>query len=360
MALTYTDSGNKNNTTETSSGTKTGNQSVSGSGTQNTSGTQTQNTNQVQATNQQNMTPDAIAALDAMVNSLSGRMSRNAAMNILTQQGIKPPTRPQANEVVAHPGGGVALAGTPNYVNLLAKYNEEMAAYEAKIQQTMAGTGRSTNEGVNAQQKNIDEEIATNRAGREGYSKANAIQDSNAFTDRAMREMLEKVMPSINAAVEASGTSGGAVSGLLRNDAVARAAENAATLSVQAAVEYGKINNDASQIIAGLVSQAPAAEQLLLQALGVSKGAVQSGASSTSGTNTTTTTGSQNTTENKNMNTSETANSKSVKAPTELEKLLSSAGNKPSVFGNYTMPSGDGLTPAQREAYYANATLDRS
>lgn len=322
--LSYTDAeiANKNRNTETSTGTKTGNQSVSGSGSQSTTGTQTQNTNQTQVQNVTTMSGDALAALDALVNSLSGRMSRTAAMNILAQQGIKPPTRPDPNVVTAGIGGAVQQANA-SYGNLLAKYNEDMAAYEAKIQQTMAGTGKSTNEGVNLQQKNIDEEIATNRTAREGYSKENAIIDSNAFTDRAMREMLEKNMPSINAIIEGSGTSGGGVAGLLKNDAAARAAENAATLSVQAAVEYGKISNDAGQIIAGLVSQAPAATNLLLQALGVAKGSVQSGVTSTSGKNTTETVSNQNTTENKNMNTNETANSKSVKAPTELEKLLS-------------------------------------
>ena len=334
MALTYTDSGNKNNVTETSSGSKSSNQSVSGSSSQNSSGTQSQNTNQVQTTNVASMSGDALNALDALVNSLSGRMSRNAAMDILAQQGVKPPTRPDPNTVS---GGinGLSQQANPSYVNLLAKYNEDMAAYEAKINQTMAGTGKSTNEGVNAQQKNIDQEIAANRTGREGYSKANAVADSNAFTDRAMREMLEKVMPGINAAVEGSGTSGGAVSGLLKNDAAARAAENAATLSVQAAVEYGKISNDASQVIAGLVSQAPAATKMLLEALGVAKGSVQSGTTATVGNNTTNTTGTQSTTENKNMNTNETANSKSVKAPTELEKLLSSVGKGSDITSAY-------------------------
>ena len=253
MVLTYTDAGDKNMTTEVGNSVKTGNQSVSGTGSQNTSGTQTQSTNQTQVQNVAAMSGDALAALDALVNSLSGRISRTAAMNILAQQGIKAPTRPDPNAVTTGTNGMEQVA-TANYGNLLAKYNEDMAAYEAKIQQTMAGTGKSTNEGVNAQQKNIDQEIATNRTAREGYSKENAIADSNAFTDRAMRELLEKTMPGINAIIEGSGTSGGGVAGLLKNDAAARAAENAATLSVQAAVEYGKISNDASQIIAGLLT----------------------------------------------------------------------------------------------------------
>ena len=48
-------------------------------------------------------------------------------------------------------------------------------------------------------------------------------------------------MPNINAIIEGSGTSGGGVAGLLKNDAAARAAENAATLSVQAAVGMVKL-----------------------------------------------------------------------------------------------------------------------
>lgn len=336
MALTYTDAGNKNNTTETSSGTKTGNQSVSGSGSQNTNQTQTQNTSQVQAQSSTNMSGDAIAALDALVNSLSGRMSRTAAMNILAQQGIKKPTFTPPASPTNIGLGDTSMAGYhQNVANSTAKYNEEMAAYEAKIQQTMAGTGKSTNEGVNLQQKNIDEEIAAGRTTREGYSKANAIADSNAFTDRAMREMLEKTMPGINAAIEGSGTSGGAVAGLLQNDAAARAAENAAALSVQAATEYGKISNDASQVLAGLVTQAPAAASMLLQALGVAKGSMQEGVSSTSGSNITKTTGTQNTTENKSVDSTEVANSKSVKAPTDLEKLLSSVGKSSGLDAGY-------------------------
>jgi hypothetical protein len=177
----------------------------------------------------------------------------------------------------------------------------------------MAGLGQPTDPTVNKAQADIQSELSTLRSSRDGYSKQNAIADSQAFIETSTRKMMEQIMPSINTMVEASGTSGGAVSGLLKNDAVARAAENAATLGVNAATQYGQISNDQSNIIAGLVEKSPMALQMLLQALNVAKGSVQQGATTTVGNQNTSSTTLGNEKAAVNTQSSESADSKSKK-----------------------------------------------
>lgn len=330
-ALTYGKSGGTYGSTENTSGAKStaGNQNQSGSQTQ------TQNTsgNQSQTVSMQNMTNTALSALDSLINQLSGRIDRNTAEAKLAAIGIKKPV----NKAYDMQWNGGDSGAFQNAVTAAGhQYIIDLAAYEQQVQIAMAGdpNNAGTPE-IKEQKQNIDQEIATVRNAREGYDKESAFADSATLINNATRQMLEKLLPDINATVEGSGTSGGAVAGLLKNDAAARAAESAASLGINSAIEYGKIFDDQSQIISGLIDKSPVAMNALLSALGVAKGSISAG------TQVTNTSGSQTTTTNSNQNTSSNANEANTASGSKVVKPLPNSttdNNQTSVFGNYTFP----------------------
>lgn len=141
-----------------------------------------------------------------------------------------------------------------------------LAALTALIAQLSGGGG-------NQQSADLQQEIATNRASREDYSKNAAFTDAQGAMGAQMRKMLEQLLPSITRSAEGSGTSQNSLRALLTQDAAAKAAEGGASLGLQAATQYGGINANLSQILAGLVSQDDPATKALLAALSIAKGA---------------------------------------------------------------------------------------
>jgi hypothetical protein len=171
-----------------------------------------------------------------------------------------------------------------------------------------------------------NQEINTVRGERSAYSKQAAFSDAQGLIQQQQRRALESMLPSISRAAEDAGSSGGALRALLMQDSANKAAESASALGMNAAVNYGNISSNLSQVLEKLTQGDPnGATALLVNALNVAKGAESTtdGTTKTSGTSTTTgsatqnnaavsqqnTTGattqqnSQNTTENKAINT---------------------------------------------------------
>lgn len=117
------------------------------------------------------------------------------------------------------------------------------------------------------------------------YSKSAAFQDSAAASAAQLAEALEQSMPTITAGIDAAGTSGSALSALLTQRAAEDAAAQAAKLGLDAAIAYGQINAQSQSAVASLLGQGDPATNALLAALGIAKGAVQTGTVKSSGSN---------------------------------------------------------------------------
>ena len=159
-------------------------------------------------------------------------------------------------------------------------------------------------------------EIRTLEAQRAGYSKENAFADAKGAMAKTLRESLEKTLPSINAAALGAGSSQNSMRALLTQKAALQASENSAALGLNAAFNYGNISNGTSQVLSSLINTPDPAMNALLNALGISKGAV----TTTSGTQTTTgnqtTTGSQSTTGTSDKSSSGTSSNNENKGMT--------------------------------------------
>ena len=144
---------------------------------------------------------------------------------------------------------------------------------------------------------------------RSAFSKEAAFGDAQGLISQQMRRALEQMLPSINRAAEDAGSSGGALRALLLQDAANKAAESSSALGVQTAANYGGIAANLSQVMERLTAIDPQATEMLVNALNVSKGAIQNttGTKTTSGTTSgvtnTSQTQSQITNENKNVST---------------------------------------------------------
>lgn len=277
------------NESATGSKQSTGNQSVDGSqqGTQGTTSFQTQ------VSDVRNMTPEALAALNGLLKQLTAQPNVDiaTAQAQLAASGIVAPKMAWSNGNVGMSGGvpvSGGYIGTDEFGRSISGMQEYQAAqqrYQAALTKVQASGGMSTPGTPETEQasRQIQGEISTLQQGRAGYSKDAAFADSKAFIDKATRQLMEQILPGLSTAIEASGTSGNAVAGLLTNDAVARAAENAATLGIKAAVDYGGVFDQQSSLISGLIDKSPVALNALLATLGVAKGSVQQGVTSTSG-----------------------------------------------------------------------------
>lgn len=177
---------------------------------------------------------------------------------------------------------------------------QSMAALQLLIRQLMGGGTQAMGQEKAARQ----EELAKLNQQRAGYTKEAALADATGAQAQAMRQVLEKLLPTINAGAAGAGTSANSMRALMTQKAALESSQAASALGLQAAVNYGNINNGTSQIISGLLSQADPATAALLNALNIAKGAV----TTTNGTQTTKGATSQNrissasSTENKNIN----------------------------------------------------------
>lgn len=107
-----------------------------------------------------------------------------------------------------------------------------------------------------------DQNLAATRVLEASYSKDAAFNDAKSLTAGFARKLAETIMPSILRATEASGTSGSATTGLLANDAAARVAEEAATVGMNAAGQYGQINANLLATSSSSIANSPTLQKV--------------------------------------------------------------------------------------------------
>jgi len=275
-------------------GQKTGTSESTGGG--NTSVTET--ATQFQTVNKQN-TPDfALNNLEDLINQLMDRpnlsdQEANAKFPLPERVFDK-----RGGWGFRLPNGTVIFGPTANAVAKDWEARQLASREKAQRESGMTAGGTLASKESSAQRSS---EIQRNREQQGKYSKEAAFADAAALSGKFSRQLLEQVMPQISKAIEASGTSGGAVGGLLAQDAAARVAEAQASLGLQASTQYGQISNQLAAILADLAKSQDPAMQALLQALGLAKGTIELGSASSTGTSTKTGTS----TEQKTVDTSE-------------------------------------------------------
>lgn len=251
----------------------------------------------------QNMSNSSLATLEALIAQLSNRpkMTEQEAMRLAPD-----PVYQNFGHVDPRYGFTITADGVANY-------NQALQAARAKrlklIQESGIQEGGTPE--LLRQRDNQRTEIDRIRNAQSGYTKEAALEDANKLTGKFTRQLMEQVMPEIRSAVEASGTSGGAVQGLLAQDAAARVAENQAALGLSTATEYGKIFSDLEGILAPMVNAGDPVMTALLQALQISKGSIESKSS----------TQTQTTTEDKTIDTDKTSNQ-------DLTQMGTNTGNR--------------------------------
>lgn len=209
-----------------------------------------------------------------------------------------------------------------------ARYNRDLALAQQKREQLQKNSGMTSpgTAETKAQQGQINTEIQSNRENQAKYSKEAAFNDASALSNKFSRQLLEQVMPAITKATESSGTSGGAVRGILSQDAAARVAEAQASLGLNAAAQYGQVSNQLATILASLSTSSANTPVLnaLLNLMNISKGTVEQGVTNT------TSSGEQNTTSNTNKQATSTETDKgnpNLLLVPALQQMINSVGN---------------------------------
>lgn len=165
---------------------------------------------------------------------------------------------------------------------------DALAALNELISQLMGG-GTPEQRVQNAQR---EAEIQRTRGQQGAYTKDAAFADAQGAMSKTMRETLEKLMPSIVRAAEGAGASANSMRALLTQQAATQAAEASSALGLQAASNYGQINQGFAQVLEALTRPDNSVTEALINALNIAKGAVQTktGSSTTTGSQTTNTT----------------------------------------------------------------------
>jgi hypothetical protein len=168
------------------------------------------------------------------------------------------------------------------------------SSQEAALNALIAQLSRGGTPEIQQQQAQRQALIASTQNQQAQFTKDNAFADAQGLISQQMRRALESMLPSINRAAEAAGSSGGALRALLLQDAASKAAESSAALGVQTATQYGNLGANFAQVLEALTRSDPKATEMLVQALGVSKGGTQTtrGTVNTVGTQTSSTIGS--------------------------------------------------------------------
>lgn len=168
--------------------------------------------------------------------------------------------------------GGSGYMAAPSYD--YAAYNRALAEAKVKREQLRAQMASGSPEAQQTRQQRQDLlQSLLQEAGN--FTPEQATAQANAQTSRYIRQLLEEVMPVITRAAESSGTSGGAVRGLLADDAASRIGEAQAAMGLQTQVQYAQITANLDNIIAQLLRDPDPAIQELVQLLGLSKGTIE-------------------------------------------------------------------------------------
>lgn len=101
------------------------------------------------------------------------------------------------------------------------------------------------------------QEIDKNTFQQGAYTKEAAFSDASKLAAGYARQLSETLMPTILRSQEASGASGSATTALLANDAAARVTEVAAKTGLDAATQYGQVWNQLAGVNASLTNNQP-------------------------------------------------------------------------------------------------------
>lgn len=249
----------------------------------------TTNQNAISSNYALNTTPAARAALDTLIKTLSDRpviSAEDAAVKF-----------PEATRQFDRVKGWYYVNPTTGQVMSNAEaelYNKEQ---QAKQQQYIVSGGMIA--GGTIAQKALEKErmteIQRNRVTQDKYSKEAAFADAKGLANYFTRILTEQQLPGILRGAEGSGASQGTTRALLTQQAIARNAEGAAKVGIDAAAAYGNVNVSLANVLEELTKNDPnSIANQLLQALNISKGIETSGSSATSGSTTQNTTGTQN------------------------------------------------------------------
>jgi len=166
--------------------------------------------------------------------------------------------------------GGSSTVSSVNQQNMDAKSLEALNKLIAQL------LGGGTAE-MGRQSAERAREIQNVTAQRSGYSREAALADAQGAMSQQLRQVMEKLLPSITRAAEGSGTSQNSMRALMLQDAATRAAESSAALGLDAVSKYGNIGATLSGVLEALTRPNDPAAQALLNALNVAKGAVTTG-----------------------------------------------------------------------------------
>lgn len=147
---------------------------------------------------------------------------------------------------------------------------QSLAALQLLIQQLMGGGTQQMANDMAARKGEINK-VTQQRA---GYSKDAAFSDAQGLMAQTMRRVMEQLVPSISRAAEGAGASQSSLRALLLQDAANKAAESSAAQGLNAAVQYGQIGANLSQVLEALTRPDNTVTNALLNALSIAKGAV--------------------------------------------------------------------------------------
>jgi predicted HicB family RNase H-like nuclease len=144
-----------------------------------------------------------------------------------------------------------------------------LTALLAQLQQGGSAQQKQAVAALQAQLQNAtaNQEQYTVQAAREQAQRSNALYS---------QQFLEQVMPQINAAMEASGSSGDSMNALLSQDAATRTAAQAAAAEAGLITQYGQLLKGQQDVVSTTAEQMgnDPVQNALIQALGISKGSM--------------------------------------------------------------------------------------
>lgn len=215
-----------------------------------------------------------------------------------------------------------------------SKTNNMSTAAQAALENLLRQLAAGGTPEMLAEKAQRDQVTAQTQTTQSGFTKENAFADAQGLMSQQMRRAMEQMLPSISRAAEDAGSSGGALRALLLQNAADKAAESSSALGVQTATQYGNINANFAQVLEALTRSNPQATEMLVQALGVAKGAQSTtqGTVNTVGSQAGSTTTNGQTSNNTQSTVNESKNSTVDYAPFAVD-------NTPQFFGVMNQPT---------------------
>lgn len=122
------------------------------------------------------------------------------------------------------------------------------------------------------QQAARTQEIANVQQQRQQYSKEAAFNDAQGAMAAQLGNAMNQALASLTRSAEGAGTSGSALRALLLQNAQQKAADSAATLGLQASVNYGQVAGGMNNTLEALTRVNDPVTEALLKALELARG----------------------------------------------------------------------------------------